>query len=251
VTLAYDRAGAGPALVLLHALGGDRQMWRPLLPYLEPHRDVIRVDLPGFGASPPLDGDPDPAALGAAVRDLLAALDLDRGRAHVAGNSLGGWVALEMAAAGDAASVTAIAPAGLWRRPLAPKPAVARRLARLARPVLGPLLRSARGRRLALGGTIAHPERVPAADAAALARAYASAPGFVAVNRAMRAGMFTRLADIDVPVTLVWPEHDRLIAPVRDAPANVRQVALPDAGHVPMWDAPQAVAAVLLEGSGG
>lgn len=247
MTLAYDRSGAGPTLVLLHALGADRHVWRPLLEYLEPYRDVIRVDLPGFGGSPPLDGATHPAALAGAVRLLLAQLDIDR--PHLAGNSLGGWVALELAADDDAASVTAIAPAGLWSRPLAPKPNVARNLARATRPALEALLRSARGRRLALAGTMAYPARVPAADAAALVRAYASAPGFIAVNRAMRAGTFTRLAQIDVPVTLVWPEHDRLVVPPRNTPAHVHQVLLRDAGHVPMWDAPQALAEILLAGS--
>ncbi len=244
VDLAYDRSGCGPPLVLLHPLGADRQVWRPLLPYLEPHRDVIRADLPGFGASAPLGGEPDPAALATAVEQLLRELGVER--PEVAGNSLGGWVALELAARGVASKVTAIAPAGLWRRPLAPKPNVARSLARLMRPALVALLRTTRGRRLALAGTVADPLRVPAADAAALVRAYATAPGFVEVNRSMRAGTFTKLADIDVPVTLVWPEHDRLIARVRDAPAHVRQIVLQDAGHVPMWDAPEELARVLL-----
>jgi pimeloyl-ACP methyl ester carboxylesterase len=244
-SLAYDRSGTGPPLVLLHPLGADRHVWRPLLALLEPHRDVVRVDLPGFGQSPPLAGERDPAALARAVAGLLDELTLDR--SHVAGNSLGAWVALELGAAGDAGEVTAIAPAGLWRRPLAPKPNVARNLARGLGPVLGALMRTARGRQLALAGTVANPSRVPAADAATLVRAYASAPGFVEVNRAMRAGMFTKLAQIDVPVTLVWPEHDRLIAPIRDAPAHVRQVVLRDAGHVPMWDAPQQLADLLLD----
>jgi pimeloyl-ACP methyl ester carboxylesterase len=251
--LAYDRAGRGEPLVLLHPLGGDRRVWRPVLERLTAERDVLCVDLPGFGGSPPLEGDaqPDPRALSVAVRTLLRELDLDRGRAHLAGNSLGGWVALEVALAGDAASVTAIAPAGLWARPLPPKPEIARRVARLARPRLDSLLLKSPGaRRIALLGTVAHPERVPGPDAAALVGAYADAEGFTAVNRAMRAGTFTRLAEVGVPVTLVWPQHDRLVARLRDVPAHVRQIAIPDAGHVPMWDAPDAVADALLAGSG-
>jgi len=250
MTLAHDRAGRGAPLVLLHPLGADRRVWRPVLPRLTARRDVLCVDLPGFGASPPLqDEHPDPQALARAVRGLLRRLRLDGGRAHVAGNSLGGWVALELALAGDAASVTAIAPAGLWAEPLRPKPELARRMARALRPALGPLLARERGRRLALAGTVAHPGRVPAEDAAALVGAYADAPGFTAVNRAMRAGTFTGLRDIRVPVTLAWPQHDRLVAPLSDRPAGVRQVALPGCGHVPMWDAPDAVAEVLLTGS--
>ena len=157
----------------------------------------------------------------------------------MAGNSLGGWVALELAAAGHARSVTAIAPAGLWPEPLAPKRGIARGLAKVIRPGLPALVRSPAGRRLALAATVADAERVPPAAALRLVRAYADAPGFEAVNRAMRAGRFTRLEHIRVPVTLAWPEHDRLVARPAHLPPTVRNVALPGAGHVPMWDAPE------------
>ena len=232
--------------MLLHPLGASRHVWAPVIERLTAEREVIAVDLPGFGDSPPLNGGgpPTPAALARAV-----AAGLPDGPYHVAGNSLGGWVALELAAAGDARSVTAIAPAGLWPEPLAPKRATAPALARSLRPVLPALTRSPAGRRLALAGTVAAPERVPPGDALTLVRSYADAPGFEAVNRAMRAGRFTRLEHIRVPVTLAWPEHDRLVARPAHLPPTVRSVVLPGAGHVPMWDQPQAVASLLLSGS--
>ena len=65
----------------------------------------------------------------------------------------------------------------------------------------------------------------------------------------MRAGRFTRLEHIRVPVTLAWPEHDRLVGRPAHLPPAVRSVPLPGAGHVPMWDAPEAVADLLLQGS--
>jgi pimeloyl-ACP methyl ester carboxylesterase len=219
---------------------------------LSEERDCVAVDLPGFGESPPLPGDADPGNLAAAVGGLLSEqLGIEPGTAHFAGNSLGGWVALEAAVAGDAASVTAIAPAGLWRRPLPPKPEVARRLARLSRPLLPAILHSAAGRRALLLGSVARPENVPAADAVAFVRAYANAPGFSAVNRAMRAGTFDRLDELKVPVTLVWPELDRVVTRAKRVPDHIHQVDLPGCGHVPMWDDPDAVARVLLEGSAG
>jgi pimeloyl-ACP methyl ester carboxylesterase len=70
-----------------------------------------------------------------------------------------------------------------------------------------------------------------------------------AANAAMRAGRFTDLAAVEVPVTLVWPRHDRLVGRPRRLPAGVRERLLPDAGHVPMWDDPGGVAAALLDGS--
>ena len=124
--------------------------------------------------------------------------------------------------------------------------ALARTLARAVRPIVPALVRSAAGRRLALASTVAHAERVPPAAALRLVRAYADAPGFEDVNRAMRAGRFTRLEHLRVPVTLAWPEYDRLVAKPAHLPPTVRSVALPDAGHVPMWDTPEAVAKLLL-----
>jgi len=248
-SLAYDRSGSGEPLVLLHPLGGDRRVWRPVLPMLTPYRDVVVVDLPGFGGSAALADEQHPAALAVAVGGLLRELKIDGGRAHLAGNSLGGWVALELALAGHAASVTAIAPAGFWPRGLPPKPEIARTIARMTRPALNALVRTARGRRLALLGSVAHPDRVPAHDAAALIEAYADAPGFSRVNSAMRAGTFGRLAEVGVPVTLVWPDRDRLVARPGTPPAHVREIVLHDAGHIPMWDNPQEVADALLAGS--
>ena len=177
-------------------------MWDPVVERLGGTHRVLALDLPGHGAEPP-QADGSPPALAAAIADRLAREGIER--PHVAGNSLGGWVALEMAVAGRAASVTAIAPAGLWREPLVPMRTPLRAVARALMPVLGPLLRTARGRRLVLAGSAAHPERIPPDAALRLVRAYATAPGFQAVNDAMRASRFTRLAEIDVPV------HARLV----------------------------------------
>src|ERR1700744_547702 len=106
MTLAYHRTGDGPPLVLLHPLGADRRVWDPIVGSLSAAHDVIAVDLPGFGQSPPLRlTTPTPRALAEAVAGLLD--DLEVRQPHVVGNSLGGWVALEMALAGGAGRVTA------------------------------------------------------------------------------------------------------------------------------------------------
>jgi pimeloyl-ACP methyl ester carboxylesterase len=247
--LACDRRGSGPPLMLLHALGADRRAWDPVLDRLAAERDVVAVDLPGFGGSPPLEGGtPDPPALARAVA-AFARDELGLDRPHVAGNSLGGWVALELGLAGAARSVTAIAPAGLWPEPLMPKRGLARTAARLLLPIVPPLVRSERGRRALLAGTVARPDRIPPASAAHLVRAYATAAGFREVNDAMRAGRFRGLGEISVPVTLAWCEHDRLVAPPRHVPLGVRSVRLRGCGHVPAWDEPEQIARVLLDGS--
>jgi pimeloyl-ACP methyl ester carboxylesterase len=249
VTLAYTRRGAGPVLVLLHPLGADRHVWAPVMDRLAAEREVIAIDLPGFGESPVLEAvPPTPKALAQAVGDFLDGQRLEDGY-HVAGNSLGGWVGLELAVAGRARSVTAIAPAGLWPEPLMPKRGIARSIARAALPALPALVRSAAGRRVALAASVKDAERVPPEAALRLVRAYATAPGFADVNDAMRAGRFAGLEHIRVPVTLIWPQFDRLVGRPAHLPATVRNVGLPGAGHLPMWDAPERVAALLLSGS--
>jgi pimeloyl-ACP methyl ester carboxylesterase len=247
VGLAHDLRGTGPPLVLLHALGGDRRVWDPVLEPLVAERTVVAVDLPGFGESAPLADTPTPGALARALARFLSSLGLDR--PHVAGNSLGGWVALELALAGCARSVSAIAPAGLWGSPMAPKPSVARVLAGGLRPLLPLLTARPAGRRALLGGVMVHPELVPARAAAHIVSAYASAPSFVAANNAMRAGHFDGLDRIEVPVALGWPDHDRLVSPPTRLPPQVRSSVLIGCGHLPMWDAPDQIARFLLTGS--
>jgi pimeloyl-ACP methyl ester carboxylesterase len=244
--LAFTRVGSGEPLVLVHALGADRRMWDPVLELLAPERDVIAFDLPGFGGSRPVSPSR-PIDLAASVAASLSALGVSR--PDVAGVSLGGWVALELALAGEARAVTAIAPAGLWSAPLEPRRSTARMVARALSPVLPLILRSRAGRRLALSSNVGHPDRVSYADALRLVRTYARSPGFVAVDAAMRASRFAQLAEITVPVVLAWPELDRIISRPRALPGNVRNVVLRGCGHMPTWDDPEQVAALLLRGA--
>lgn len=245
----YDRLGEGPPLVLLHGLGGERHVWRACAQLLAARRDVLCVDLPGFGESDPLAADevPTPWAIAGALHDFFDRIGLDR--PHVAGNSLGGWIALELARRDAVASVTGLCTAGLWTKPLPPKPFVMHRLARGLRPVLPALMRTRGARRVALTGIVAHPDRVTVQDALSVARAYADAPGFVATNKAMRANLFTGGQDIDVPVTLAWGGRDRMVEPRRHVVRDERSVTLRDCGHLPMLDDPALTAEILLRGS--
>ena len=112
--LHHHREGEGQPLALLHGIGSRWQMWRPVLPALAAEHDVVALDLPGFGASPmPPAGTPAGVdSLCALVADFLDELGLDR--PHLAGNSLGGLIALELARRGRARSVCAISrPASL------------------------------------------------------------------------------------------------------------------------------------------
>lgn len=248
--IAFDRAGSGPPLVLLHGLGGERHVWRGVVEHLQAQREVYCVDLPGFGDSAPLPDsvEPTPWAIAEALALFFAREGLDG--PHVAGNSLGGWIALELARRDAVASVTGLCTAGLWSGPLVPKPFVMHRVAKAIRPALPLLMRTGFGRRAALTGIVAHPGRVSARDALGVARAYADAPGFVATNKAMRANFFQGGEHIRVPVTLAWGEHDRMVvAPRPGVLPRARQIVLEGCGHIPMLDDPELTARVLLSAS--
>ena len=256
--LAYDRAGTGPPLVLLHGVGHRRQAWDSVAGLLTPHRDVVLVDLPGHGESPPLvtAGRPVLAVLLEAVLGLCDDIGLDR--PHLAGNSLGGRLALEGAAAGRAASATALSPAGFFRG--RGEMLYARSIFRVMQaagtrlePVAPALLRTTAGRGIAFGAVVSHPSRLTPDQAGE------DLAAFVAARDALREVLaemddFSAQIPAEVPVTIAWGEHDRLLprrqARVARAKLPTAQfVLLPGCGHVPMTDNPSLVADLLLRGS--
>jgi len=247
--IAYERLGSGPPLLLVHGLGGTRGIWRPQIERLAGERDVIAVDMPGFGDSPVLSEPPTPWAMAEAIAEACGEIGVER--PHVAGNSLGGWVALELAKAGNAASLCLISPAGLWRKPLGPRSLDARRWAKRLRPALGTVLRDPRVRHQLLRGTVGRPENLSFEDARMLIAAWIDAPGYDAANAEMRAHVAEGLERIDVPTTIAWGELDRLVGPPRPErrPPGSRFVKLEGCGHTPNWDEPELIAELLLETS--
>ena len=256
--LAHSRTGRGEPLLLLHGITHRRQAWDTLLPMLEPEREVIAVDLPGHGGSPDLDDDYDGTtpALVEAVEGL--ARDLGVERPHVAGNSLGGLIALEMAARGTARSATALSPAGFWspvgrtwaRAVLAGASAAT---ARMTPERLDRVLATAPGRAALAGLIVAHPTRqdpaVLAADLAGLAR---PRHGFAVMLSALRGWSVPERST--VPTTVGWGSRDLLlpraqIRRLRAALPDAHVLVLPGCGHVPMADDPALVAEVILAGS--
>ena len=247
--IAFERLGEGPPLVLVHGLGATRAIWRPQLGRLARERDVIALDMPGFGASPTLGEAPTPWALGAAVSRMCAEIGVDR--PHLAGNSLGGWVALEMAKRQEASSLCLISPAGLWRRPLGPRNLDSRRWGRRLRPLIMALARVRPAREAMLRTSIGRPDQVPAADGRAMIAAWIDAPGYDAANAEMRRHVATDLDRISVPTTIVWGALDRLVGAPRPErrPPDSRFLQFEDLGHTPNWDDPDLIADLLLEAS--
>jgi pimeloyl-ACP methyl ester carboxylesterase len=253
-TLTQHRAGQGEPLVLLHGLGLTWRCWKPVLPALEAVHETVALDLPGFGDAPPLDGRaPTIAALADAVGAELDTLGFDA--VHLAGNSLGGWIALELARRGRARTVVALAPSGLE---LPPERAYVISLnegmrARAKAAALAPraLTGNRLGRAALLGPMRARPWRVPAADAAAEVDAFGRAPGF---QRTLRwttgAQPALGLHEIAVPARVCTGTRDAMLGGFT-APRFAAAIPgadlhlLPGCGHVPTADDPAAVTAAI------
>ena len=252
---APDATGEGDGrepLLLIHGLGASKSVWDPVVPLLSREREAIALDLPGFGGAPslPPEVEPTAAALATPLRDQMAARGIER--FHVAGNSLGAWVGLELGRAGAALSVTCLSPAGLWREPIGPRDSPVREWARRLRPLVPLALRVPPLRRRALLTFAAHPDRIPPAAGRELILGWIDADGYDGANKAMREHIFEPATyPADVPVTIAWGEHDQLVGPPREGcrPAGARFLVLPDVGHTPMWDDPELVARTILEGS--
>ncbi|MEU1041187.1 alpha/beta fold hydrolase [Streptomyces sp. NPDC005907] len=258
VSLSYTRMGTGEPLLLLHGIGHHRQAWDPVVHILAAERDVIAVDLPGFGESPVLpDGLPhDLATMNSALSALCAALELDR--PHVAGNSLGGLLALGLGRDRAVRSVTALSPAGFWTRAerryaFGVLTAMRQAARRLPLPLVERLSRTAAGRTVLTSSIYARPGRRSPEAVVAETLALARAEGFTETLRAGSAVQFTD--DVpDVPVTVAWGTRDRLLVRRQGVRAKqiiprARLVRLPGCGHVPMNDDPALVARVILDGS--
>jgi pimeloyl-ACP methyl ester carboxylesterase len=249
VTPAYERHGSGPPLLLVHGLGSCKEMWRPVIPRLALQREVVAVDMPGFGESPP--GPTTIEGLAEALAGFMSDLGLEQPR--VAGNSLGGGVALAMGAMGAASAVCGLSPVGFVNHRegrYAQGVLVSTRvLAEGLAPVADAFARRTALRTLLSAHVAARPWRIPADDTAHWTRMYASAPAFWELLEALDEW---RAPVPSCPTTIAWGDRDRLLIYSRQAPRARR--ALPDArhvtvrgcGHVPTWDDPEQVADVLL-----
>ncbi|HEY4450021.1 MAG TPA: alpha/beta fold hydrolase [Solirubrobacteraceae bacterium] len=251
----HHREGDGPPLVLLHGVGHHWQGWRPVIALLRGEFDVIACDSPGFGRSAPLSDSIEPtiSAYTDAFEWFFAEIGLER--PHVAGNSMGGAIALELARRRAIASASAFSPAGFWTRAelhycqfslgtLSKPP-------RALRPLVAALARTRAGRTALFAQTFGHPARIPPEEAVAALHDAWAAPAMAGVLEAFdgyryAAGEQPR----SPPVTVAWGEKDRLLPYRLQAPRA--RALLPWAthvtlgtGHVPFWDDPAAVAEVI------
>lgn len=259
---ALHDAGQGSALVLLHGLGGNWEVWRPVLAALERQHRVIALTLPGHSGGPAYAGQGDASVAGLADQVIAMLQSLGIARAHVAGNSLGGWLSLELARRGFALSVVAFSPAGGWRsdadyRAIAGPFRIVHALAGVLAFLASALAGFGWFRRLLMKQTLEHGERLSPAEFVGGLRAMARTPVLPGLLRTMgRDGPAAPLPSPNVPVTIAWGECDRVIpyarygAPFRERIAGLDERVVAGAGHVPMWDNPAQVASHILDVTG-
>jgi pimeloyl-ACP methyl ester carboxylesterase len=254
------RGGSGEPLVLVHGFTGTWRDWKPVLPALEKHYDVLAVGLAGH-----YDCTPFPQGVEPTIGALVDALERDMDAvgfetAHLAGNSLGGWLALELARRGRARSVVAISPAGGWESGSKEERRIVKtfRQAHKMTSWLGPraewLARHKLGRWFMLRTVMAKPSRIDPEEAVYGTRAFVECPIFFELLEvAERDGPPRDFEGVDCPVLLAWAGKDRTL-PLKRYSQRFREMLpeaefelLPKVGHVPMSDDPDLVARTILD----
>ena len=250
----------GEPLVLVHGFSATRNVWEPLLHSLERDHQVLAVNLAGHVGGPEI-----PAGTDVSVSALVDAVERDMddagfATAHLVGNSLGGWISLELAKRGRARSVVAIAPAGGWAQGTRDEKRLRTLFTRNHRmtsrllPRVERMMRRPRLRRLLLAQVAARGDRIPAATAAQMIRdSVGCSVYFDLMDAILRDGPPSSFEGITVPVLLVWGSRDRILPPKRYS-ERLRRM-LPDAewvelkglGHMPMSDDPQLVSDTIAQ----
>jgi pimeloyl-ACP methyl ester carboxylesterase len=253
--LAIDESGTGDPLVLLHGIATDRHIWDMVVPTLASSRRVVTLDLPGFGQSQPVDEGYDLSRVAERIARGLAGRGL-RGPLDLVGHSLGGGVAITLAALRPRliGRLILVAPAGM--RPL-PAP-ISRLLATSADAALSARRRAvsltemAWGRRLLLAMTAADGAGLPPTLARQMVEASATARRTEAALAVITSSdLRPVLASVRAPLGVIWGEADRTV-PLRAldvvlcARPDARVVRLPGAGHVPMVEQPEEFGDALM-----
>jgi len=242
--------------VCLHGFTDTWRTWELVLPELERHHDVLAPTLLGHAGGPPIEGELTHASLADAVEGAMD--DAGFATARVAGNSLGGYVALQLAARGRAESVVALAPAGGWaegdesyRDTLSFFPMMQDQVRSIALHA-DAVVSEPEGRRRATQFITTNFEHIPAELLAHQIRGVVGCAVGPLVEFARREGYALDAERIDCPVRIVWGTEDKLLAWPSTA-ARFRDDWLPHAdwveldgiGHCPQLDVPLEAAQLI------
>ena len=253
--LDIHRGGSGEPLVLVHGIGHTWRGWKPMLPLLEDRFDVLAPDLPGFGRSGSLPAGvaSTPEALADAVETAMDEQGFET--AHLAGNSLGGWIGLELARRGRARTCVALSPAGLAHareRDLARAVLLGTRWFARNAPPPRPLLRTKAGRTLFSGPMLGRPWRADPSDVVEQTAMLAAAPGCDLTLSATLDRQVAGLPEIRCPVLVLWGTKDVVLIPRQGRRferliPNCELRYLKGLGHVPMSDDPELLANAIAD----
>ncbi|MFK5584252.1 alpha/beta fold hydrolase [Serinicoccus sp. LYQ131] len=257
MTLHHVRRGSGNPLLLVHGLGAGAQSWAPILDRLTAEREVIAVDLPGFGQSAPLTGEVSIATLTDAVADFIDEQGL--GAVSTAGQSMGARIVLELARRGVGGDTVALAPGGFWSdREVAVFSGTLRPSIKLVTALSGALptlLGNPVSRSALLAQFSARPWALSSDTVLPDLRGLATAPSTGAAMDALTKGPKQEGAargTLPGRATIGWGRRDLVTLP-RQAQRAI--TAFPDAelhwfdwcGHFPQWDAPEEAARLILD----
>jgi pimeloyl-ACP methyl ester carboxylesterase len=249
-------------LVCLHGFMDTARTWELVLPALERRHDVLALTLPGHAGGPSLPEELDDATLADAVERAMD--DAGFETAHLVGNSLGGFVALQLAARGRARTVVAFAPAGGWGRgdeswrDLLRLQSSIHEAARAAAPHASAILATPDGRRRATRYITERFEHIPVELLAEQLLGVAACDAARLIEYAAHTSWELDAGRIACPVRIVWGTEDRLL-PWPSAAARFRDEWLPHAdwieldgvGHCPQLDVPLEAAQLVLGFSAG
>jgi pimeloyl-ACP methyl ester carboxylesterase len=256
MTIAFERRGTGKPLLLIHGLGSSRAAWTPIVPILARHRELILLDLPGHGASPAESDSGTFSGLANSVDRWLVAQDLTG--VAMAGSSMGARLVLELARRGATGPVVALDPGGFWqgweRTLVRSTLSASAKLLRGIRPALPALSRNRLSRSALLAQLSARPWALDGDFVAHELVSLAETKTVDSLIRDLAGGPAQVGPAASGPVTIGWGRHDRLCLPVQAARAQQafpgsRLVWFDHSGHFPMWDEPDASAALILETS--
>ncbi len=253
------RGGAGPPMLLLHGFTDTWRTWELVLPALEREHEVLAITLAGHAGGPAIEGEIGDAALADAVERALD--EAGWSTAHIVGNSLGGYLSLQLAARGRAETVVALAPAGGWAqgdesfRDALSYFTTMQDLLKVAAPRAEEIVSTPEGRRRATAYTAESFEHIPAELLAHQMRGAAACEAAAPlIEYGLREGWSLDADRITCPVRVMWGTEDRLL-PWPRAAARYRDEWLPGAdwvvldgvGHCPQLDVPEATAELILE----
>lgn len=245
--LSYEISGQGEPLVLVHGLGSASTVWKTIRADLNKDFTVITVDLPGHGNTPYVKGQPmDPHSLALNVLEQVSHLGFDR--FHLTGNSLGGWISLELTSAAPqhVISLTALAPAGLWLNPYNaryPGTAIMRFLARNTSKLAPTALHFESARKLGFYDVSPKWRQLSYETCLDATMAMAGATGYFPAWDGMLMKRFDSHIPESTPVSIIFGDSDRTLPATTCqerslAPRHTRWIIFPETGHAPMWDAP-------------